>query len=225
MPELLLAEDNPSLVLTLRDRLSNAGFRVTVSNDGESALELASGQPFDCMILDVGLPKRSGFDVCRELRRRDVRTPILMLTARGDVMDRVQGLKLGADDYLTKPFAMVELLARVEALLRRVPVREEALPCTFGDIEVDFQTMEVRRGGALVDLSDLELRLLRYLIEKRGSVATRDELLSKVWQHDDPPPTRTVDVRVASLRQKLEDDPSRPARIVTVHGVGYKFVP
>lgn len=227
MPELLLAEDNPSLVFTLRDRLSNAGFRVTVRNDGESALELASAQPFDCMILDVGLPKRSGFDVCRELRRRNVQTPILMLTARGDVMDRVQGLKLGADDYLTKPFAMVELLARVEALLRRVPVREEPAPadaCTFGDIEVDFQSMEVRRGGALVDLSDLELRLLRYLIEKRGSVATRDELLSKVWKHDDPPPTRTVDVRVASLRQKLEDDPSRPSRIVTVHGVGYKFV-
>ena len=226
MPELLLAEDNLSLILTLRDRLQNSGYHVTVERDGDNALDTAVSKAFDCIILDIGLPTRDGFEICAELRKRNVQTPILMLTARNHVMDRVQGLKLGADDYLTKPFEMVELLARIEALLRRMPMR----PATnldvyaLGEVDVDFRRLEVRRKGVRVDLSDLELRVLRYLIENRGSVVTRDELLAKVWKHDELPLTRTVDVRIAALRQKLEADPARPALIVTVHGVGYKLV-
>jgi two-component system alkaline phosphatase synthesis response regulator PhoP len=225
VPEILLAEDNLSLIMMLRDRLQNSGYHVTVERDGQRALQLAIEKPFDCIILDIGLPARSGFDICAELRKRNVQTPILMLTARNHVMDRVQGLKLGADDYLTKPFEMVELLARIEALLRRMPPKA-VTPDVYmiGDVDADFRRMEVRRNGARVDLSDLELRVLRYLIENRGSVVTRDELLAKVWKHDDLPLTRTVDVRIAALRQKLESDPARPSLIVTVHGVGYKLV-
>ncbi|HUR83534.1 MAG TPA: response regulator transcription factor [Thermoanaerobaculia bacterium] len=220
MPELLLVEDNPRLVLTLRDRLRNAGHRVTLAQDGEAGLETATRQRFDCILLDVGLPKMSGFDVCRELRRRNVQTPILMLTARGDVLDRVQGLKLGADDYLPKPFEMLELLARIEALLRRTPpVVAEPDSYDFGALHVDFRSGNVTRDGVSVDLSDLELKVLRYLVEHRGSIVTREELLAAVWKHDEPPLTRTVDVRIASLRQKIG-----ASLIVTVHGEGYKFV-
>lgn len=215
------------MILMLRDRLRNAGYHVTVERDGNTALEVAITQPFDCIILDIGLPEKSGFEICAELRKRNVMTPVLMLTARNHVVDRVHGLKLGADDYLTKPFEMAELLARIEALLRRVPPRAvvpTADVFTFGEIGVDFRKMEIRRDGAPVELSDLELKVLRYLIENRGSVVTRDELLARVWNHNDLPLTRTVDVRIAALRQKLEADPSRPQLIVTVHGVGYKFV-
>ncbi|HEX6084218.1 MAG TPA: response regulator transcription factor [Thermoanaerobaculia bacterium] len=227
MPELLLVEDNAALILTLRDRLTNAGYLVAVQRDGVSAIEAATSHGFDCIILDIGLPEKNGLEVCRELRRRNVMTPILMLSARDHVMDRVQGLKIGADDYLTKPFEMVELLARIEALLRRRPAPAAAPTVdvyTLGDITFDARAGEVRRAGAPVDLSDLELRLLRYLVEHRGTAVTRDELLAKVWQHDELPLTRTVDVRIASLRQKLEHDPARPSLIVTVHGVGYKIV-
>ncbi|HVG43270.1 MAG TPA: response regulator transcription factor [Longimicrobium sp.] len=227
MPELLLVEDNASLILTLRDRLTNAGYFVAVQRDGVSAIEAATSHAFDCILLDIGLPEKNGLEVCRELRRRNVLTPILMLSARDHVMDRVQGLKLGADDYLTKPFEMVELLARVEALLRRRPAPAAAAMVdvyTLGDVTFDARAGEVRRGGEPVELSDLELRLLRYLVERRGTAVTRDELLAKVWQHDELPLTRTVDVRIASLRQKLERDPAHPALIVTVHGVGYKLV-
>ena len=220
MPELLLVEDNPSLVLTLRDRLRNVGHRVTIEQDGEAGLETATRQRFDCILLDVGLPKLSGFEVCRELRRRNVQTPILMLTARADVLDRVQGLKLGADDYLPKPFEMLELLARIEALLRRTPPVSAAPDAyDFGDLHLDFRSGKVSRNGVNVELSDLELNVLRYLVEHRGSIVTREELLAAVWKHDEPPLTRTVDVRIAALRQKLG-----AALIATVHGSGYKFV-
>ncbi len=220
MPELLLVEDNPSLVLTLRDRLRNAGHRVTIEQDGEAGLETATQQRFDCILLDVGLPKMSGFDVCRELRRRNVQTPILMLTARADVLDRVQGLKLGADDYLPKPFEFLELLARIEALLRRTPPVAAAPDAyDFGALHFDFRSGKVSRDGVSVELSDLELNVLRYLVEHRGSIVTREELLAAVWKHDEPPLTRTVDVRIAALRHKLG-----AALIATVHGAGYKFV-
>ncbi|HVE70410.1 MAG TPA: response regulator transcription factor [Thermoanaerobaculia bacterium] len=221
MPELLLVEDNASLVLTLRDRLRNAGHHVSVERDGEMGLETATQQRFDCILLDVGLPKMSGFDVVRELRRRNVQTPVLMLTARGDVLDRVAGLKLGADDYLPKPFEMVELLARIEALLRRTP-QASPMPDTydFGALHFDFRARKATRDGVPLDVSDLELNVLRYLVEHRGTIVTREELLANVWKHDAPPLTRTVDVRIAALRAKLGD----PSLIVTVHGVGYKFV-
>ena len=223
---ILLVEDEESLIFTMQDRLASEGYDTTVATDGEAAVEAATRRAFDCILLDIALPKKNGFDVCRDLRQRGVQTPILMLTARGQVIDRVLGLKLGADDYVTKPFEMAELLARIEALLRRsrTLAASSGDVWAFGGVEVDFRRAEVRRDGAPVELSGLELKLLRYLVEHRGSVLSRDELLEKVWGYDATPVTRTVDVHIASLRQKLEPNPARPEFILTVHGLGYKFV-
>jgi two-component system, OmpR family, alkaline phosphatase synthesis response regulator PhoP len=222
---ILLVEDEESLVLTLRDRFLSEGYAIEVAADGDSALELGKSAMFDLIVLDVALPGKSGFDVCRDLRARGVHTPILMLTARGQVVDRVVGLKLGADDYLTKPFEMLELLARIEALLRRArTLTDPADAYAFGDVRIDFRAAVVTRDSAPIDLSGLEFKLLRYFVERRGALLSRDELLEKVWGYDATPVTRTVDVHVASLRQKLERNPSRPEFIVTVHGLGYRFV-
>lgn len=221
---ILLVEDEPSLVLTVSDRLLSEGYRIETAGDGDAALERALAEPFDLIVLDVMLPGRDGFEVCRELRSRGSQVPVLMLTARSQVVDRVVGLKLGADDYLTKPFEMIELLARVEALLRRS--RAPATPAgtyTFGDVRVDFRRAEVFRNGAAVPVSALEFKLLAYFIENRGALLTRDELLDKVWGYDAMPVTRTVDVHVGSLRQKLERNPAHPEHILTVHRRGYRF--
>jgi len=224
-PRILLVEDEPSLVLTLTDRLEAEGYRVEASGDGDEALARATAGAFDLVVLDVMLPGRNGFDVCRDLRQRGLQVPILMLTARAQVVDRVVGLKLGADDYLTKPFEMLELLARVEALLRRArtPIAPSVGAYAFGDVQVDFRRAEVRRGGQALALSALEYKLLRYFVENRGQVLSREELLDRVWGYDAAAQTRTVDVHVASLRQKVEPNPSRPQHIVTVHRLGYKF--
>jgi two-component system alkaline phosphatase synthesis response regulator PhoP len=221
----LVVEDEPSLQLTLRDRLEAEGYDVTVIGDGEAALESCARQPFDVVLLDVALPGRDGFEVCRELRARGTNVPILMLTARSQLVDRVVGLKLGADDYLTKPFEMAELLARLEALLRRAgpPRTTAAGSLSLGDVEVDFRGAEARRNGVRIELSNLELRLLRYLVEHRGEVISRERLLDEVWGYSSDVYSRTVDVHVASLRQKLETNPKRPQLIVTVHGMGYKL--
>jgi two-component system alkaline phosphatase synthesis response regulator PhoP len=233
-PRILLVEDEPSLVLTLTDRLVAEGYRVETAGDGNAALARAGEGPFDLVVLDVMLPGKNGFDVCRDLRQRGVSTPVLMLTARTQVTDRVVGLKLGADDYLTKPFEMIELLARIEALLRRSRGTLAATAATaavapngaytFGEVAVDFRRAEVTRDGVPLALSALELKLLRHLIENRGLVVSRDELLDQVWGYDASAHTRTVDVHVASLRQKVEPQPGRPQFIVTVHRLGYKFV-
>jgi len=224
--EILLVEDEPGLVRSLSDRLQSEGYDVEVEMDGESGAETARRDDFALILLDVMLPGRSGFDICRELRQQGVKTPILMLTARGETVDKILGLKLGADDYLTKPFDMLELLARVEALLRRSSGAAASGPGTaaFGDVTVDFRRAEVERAGEPVDLSALELRLLRYFVEHPGEVLTRDELLDEVWGYEATPVTRTVDVHVAALRQKLEPVPARPRHIQTVRGLGYKFV-
>jgi two-component system alkaline phosphatase synthesis response regulator PhoP len=221
----LVVEDEETLVLTLTDRLRSEGYAVEAARDGDAGLERASRETFDVVLLDVALPRRDGLDVCRQLRQRGVQTPILMLTARGQVVDRVVGLRLGADDYLTKPFEMIELLARIEALLRRgqpAPA-PSAAGYAFGDVRVDFKSAEVHRGGAPLDLSALEFKLLRYLVEHRGELVSRQELLEKVWGYEALPQTRTVDVHVASLRQKIEPNPSHPRFIVTVHRLGYRF--
>jgi two-component system alkaline phosphatase synthesis response regulator PhoP len=222
---ILLVEDEPSLVLTMTDRLVSEGYQVETAGDGEAGLSRALEGSFDLILLDVMLPLRDGFDVCRELRSRGVQVPIVMLTARGQVVDRVVGLKLGADDYVTKPFEMIELLARIEALFRRAraPVSAPAGTQGFGDVRVDFRRAEVFRGGEPVPLSAMEFKLLAYFIQNRGALVTRDELLDKVWGYDAMPTTRTVDVHVASLRQKLERNPSRPEIILTVHRRGYRF--
>ena len=223
---LLLVEDEPSLLLTLGDRLRSEGYRVDTAEDGETALEIAGATSYDLVILDVMLPKKDGFDVCRDLRQRGLEMPVLMLTARTQVIDKVVGLKLGADDYLTKPFDHLELLARVEALLRRArtPVAPAAGRYVFGDVELDFRRSDCLRDGEVVDLSALEWKLLVYFVEHRDTVLSRDVLLDEVWGYDSTPQTRTVDVHVASLRQKLEPRPSRPQYILTVHGRGYRFV-
>ncbi len=229
---LLLVEDEPGLQLTLSDRLISEGYQVDTAGDGDTGLALATSGGFDLVVLDVMLPKRDGFDVCRMLRQRGITTPILMLTARGQVVDRVVGLKLGADDYLTKPFEAMELLARIEALLRRAGQSPAAAApagsagaakYTFGDVVVDVRKAEVTRDGAPVDLSAKEFHLLRYFLEHRGATLSRDELLHEVWGYEHTPSTRTVDVHVAWLRQKLEANPKVPQVILTVHGLGYKF--
>ena len=224
---ILLVEDEPSLVMTLTDRLVSEGYQVDSAGDGDAAFGLATGGSYDLLILDVLLPGRSGFDLCRDLRRQGVEVPILMLTARTQVADRVVGLKLGADDYLTKPFDMMELVARVEALLRRAhgPAGGAGGGGThaFGEVRVDFRRAEVFRGGRPVELSAMEFKLLAYFVERRGALLSRDELLDKVWGYDATPQTRTVDVHVAALRQKLEPNPSHPRFILTVHGLGYRF--
>jgi two-component system alkaline phosphatase synthesis response regulator PhoP len=222
---LLLVEDEPGLVLTLSDRLVAEGYEVTTVGDGNAAVEVATRELYDVIVLDVMLPGRDGFDVCRSLRQRGVSSAIVMLTARGQLVDRVVGLKLGADDYLTKPFEMAELLARLEAVLRRAPAPAAAGAerYRFGSVQVDFRRAEVTRDGVAVELSALEFKLLRYFIEHRGATLSRDELLNEVWGYDAMPSTRTVDVHVAWLRQKLEDHPRRPQFILTVHGLGYKF--
>jgi two-component system, OmpR family, alkaline phosphatase synthesis response regulator PhoP len=221
---ILLVEDEPGLVLTLRDRLSREGYAVETSVDGESGLERAAGEAFDLVLLDVMLPRVNGLDVLRELRKRSVDTPVIMLTAKGQVVDKVVGLKLGADDYVTKPFEMVELLARIEAKLRRAPVTvHPSEGYQFGDVRVDFRRAEVTKNGAPLDLSAREFQLLKYFIEHRGATLTREELLNEVWGYNAMPSTRTVDVHVAWLRQKIEPNPRHPQYILTVHGMGYKF--
>jgi two-component system alkaline phosphatase synthesis response regulator PhoP len=222
---ILLVEDEPGLVMTLTDRLVGEGYAVEHASDGEAGLGRALREPWDLMILDLMLPGQSGFDICRDVRQARIHTPILILTARGQTVDKVVGLKLGADDYLTKPFEMAELLARIEALLRRVPqAQRSAEAYQFGSIKVDFRRAEVYRGGKVIDLSAREFQLLRYFVQNRGSTLSRDELLNEVWGYQATPATRTVDVHVAWLRQKLEDNPRRPNYIITIHGLGYKFV-
>ena len=225
--KILLVEDESGLILTLTDRLVSEGFEVESATDGMSGYEAALGGSFDLMILDVMLPKKNGYDVARDLRQKGIDTPILMLTAKGETIDKVLGLKLGADDYLTKPFEVLELLARIEALLRRSsnPTNGSTADIfRFGAISIDFRRAEVLKAGDRIDLSEMEFKLLHYLIENQGNVHSRDQLLDAVWGYDAMPTTRTVDVHIAWLRQKLEENPRHPQFIQTVHGLGYKFV-
>jgi two-component system, OmpR family, alkaline phosphatase synthesis response regulator PhoP len=222
---ILLVEDEPGLIVTISDLLAGEGYDVASAPDGESGLSTASDGGFDLVILDVMLPRKTGFEVCRELRQKGVDIAILMLTAKTQVVDRVVGLKLGADDYLTKPFDPAELLARVEALLRRVQ-KERRIPVQtfeFGDIQVDFERAEVRKGLKAVSLASKEMQLLRYLVDNRERVVPRDELLRNVWEYSSEVSSRTIDVHVAWLRQKLEDNPQMPKHIQTIRGKGYRF--
>lgn len=222
---ILLVEDEPSLVLTLTDRLISEGYDVEHAGDGETALALVKSRSFDLVLLDVMLPGKNGFDVCRDLRQLKFQVPIMMLTARQQIVDKVVGLKLGADDYLTKPFDMAELTARVEALLRRTQSNGggDGDSYTFGRIRVDFKRREVTRAGEVVTLSALDYKLLCYFIEHRGETLDRNRMLDDVWGYDASLMTRTVDVHVVTLRQRIEDNPNHPVWIVTAHRVGYKF--
>lgn len=222
---ILLVEDEAGLRMTLGDRLSTEGYQVDYATNGDEAFEKATRLPFDLILLDVMLPRKSGFDVCRDIRRAGLITPILMLTARGQTVDKVLGLKIGADDYLTKPFEMMELMARIEALLRRAPAKPVAQPALYhiGTVTVDLRGTSVSRDGKPVRLSAREFQLLRYFIEHQGATLSRDQILKDVWGYSADTFTRTVDVHVASLRQKLEKDPKQPELILTVQGLGYKF--
>ena len=222
---ILLVEDEEALRMTLTDRLQKEGYVVDCAVDGTAGLDKATRLAFDLIILDVMLPRKNGFDVCRDIRQAGLATPILLLTARGQTVDKVVGLKLGADDYVTKPFEMMELTARIEALLRRAPSRPagQSEVMQFGSVQIDFRGTEVRRQGKPVNLSAREFQLLRYFVEHRGATLSRDEILKEVWGYHVETFTRTVDVHVASLRQKLEQDSKKPELITTVPGLGYKF--
>lgn len=220
---ILLVEDQDALRTTLSDRLRGEGYVVDTAKDGQEGLEKVNSSPFDLLILDVMLPYRSGFDLCRDIRQAGLATPILFLTARNEIVDKVVGFKLGGDDYLTKPFESAELIVRIEALLRRAPVQTGRGVHQIGHLRVDFARKEVSRDSKPVHLSGREFQLLRYFIERTGKTISRAELLRAVWGYDASAYTRTVDVHVFSLRQKLEEDPSHPELIITVAGVGYRF--
>jgi DNA-binding response OmpR family regulator len=220
---ILLVEDEEALRMTLSDRLSSEGYVIDFAADGDEGLSKATGLPFDLIILDVMLPGRSGFDVCREIRTAGLATPILLLTARDQTVDKVFGFKLGADDYVTKPFDTLELIARIAALLRRVPGRASQSIYQAGQIRLDVRGTEVTRNGKSVYLSAREFQLLRHLMEHAGATLSRGDLLREVWGYEDGTYTRTVDVHIASLRQKLEQDAKKPELILTVPGIGYKF--
>jgi two-component system, OmpR family, alkaline phosphatase synthesis response regulator PhoP len=224
-PLVLLIDDDDSLTMLLEDTLRREGYEPRRCGDAAGAEEELKAQLFDVILLDVMLPDRSGFELCADLRHRGVQTPILMLTARGDVTDRVTGLTIGADDYLHKPFEVPELLARIEALRRRAGRngRPDAGVFEFDEVRVNFYSRSVSRSGQPVELSRLEFQMLSYLIRNRGRVVLRDELLRAVWGYRALPYTRTVDVHMWQLRRKLEADPRDPRFLLTIHGTGYLF--
>ncbi len=226
-PNVLFVEDEEALRMTVGDRLRSEGYIVDYATDGDEGFEKATQLPFDLIILDLMLPHRDGLSICRDLREAGLITPLLMLTAKGQTEDKILGLKTGADDYVTKPFNMQELVARVEALLRRAPIGSTGNSGVyqFATIRVDRRATEVTRDGKPVNLSVREFQLLKYLIENAGVTVSREQLLIDVWGYNGKIFTRTVDVHIASLRQKLETDPKRPMFIQTVQRVGYKFTP
>jgi two-component system alkaline phosphatase synthesis response regulator PhoP len=226
-PSILFVEDEDALRMTVGDRLRKNGYTVEFAVDGDDGFQKATTMPVDLIVLDIMLPGRHGFRVCEDVRRAGLITPILMLTARSQTVDKVKGLKSGADDYLTKPFNMQEFMARIEALLRRVPPAAESKAAAdqFGSIRIDARRTRVTRDGKIVNLSAREFHLLRYFVEHPGVTLSREELLTQVWGYNATTFTRTVDVHVASLRQKLEADPKQPRFIVTVQRFGYKFLP
>jgi DNA-binding response OmpR family regulator len=225
MSKVLIVEDDPAILQILADNLKFERYEVLTATDGETAYQIQQSQRPDLLILDLMLPRMSGLELCRKLRSQGVQVPILMLTARSEESDRVIGLDLGADDYVTKPFSVLELMARIRALLRRASaVAEQLSILKFGEVEVDFKRYNALHRGKPVEMTRKEFDVLRLLASRKGNVVTRDELLNEVWGMESFPVTRTVDNHIAGLRSKLEANPSKPVFIQTVHGVGYKFV-
>ena len=224
MIKVLIVEDEESILMPLEDNLKLEGYEVVSARDGLDGLSLAADRTFDLVILDIMLPKLDGFEVCKRLRQDRVMTPILMLTARSQEVDKVLGLELGADDYVTKPFSSRELLSRIKAILRRVKQPPRGIDaCHFGDVEVDFAEYEAKKNGRPVPLTALEFALLHFLVQNRGRVVHRNEVLDNVWGKDVFVDPRTVDKHISLLRRKFEDDPQEPQYIQSVRGVGYKF--
>jgi two-component system alkaline phosphatase synthesis response regulator PhoP len=225
MSKILIVEDEPDMVAGLKDNFEFEGYEVQAAADGEAGLAQARAWKPDLIVLDVMLPKLSGLEVCKTLRGEGYESPILMLTARGQEIDKVVGLELGADDYVTKPFSIRELLARVKAVLRRTDGKAKRLArYAFSDLELDFEAYKATKGGDALDLSPREFELLRYLIERKGETVSRDQLLEDVWGYESYPSTRTVDTHIAKLRAKIGDSGSEPKYILTIHGMGYKFI-
>jgi DNA-binding response OmpR family regulator len=223
--KILVIEDEPNMVAGLRDNFEFEGYKVITAGDGVEGLQKALDESPDLVVLDVMMPRMSGLEVCKQLRAKRASIPIIMLTARGQEVDKVVGLEIGADDYVTKPFSIRELLARVKAILRRsstAPKLQEQH--SFGDVEVDLRRCRVVRSGKLLDVSSKEFELLKYFISHTGETLSRDRLLEDVWGYDNFPTTRTVDTHLVRLRQKLEPDPEQPQFFLTVHGTGYRFV-
>lgn len=223
MQRILIIEDEPDMALGLRDNFEFEGYAVSVARDGEEGLNQALAEKPDLIILDVMMPRMNGLDVCRQLRGRNVDAPIIMLTARGQEMDKVIGLEIGADDYVTKPFSLQELLARVRAILRR-QARRSIEAYRFGDIDLDFKRYQASKDGRPLDLSPREYEILKYMVERRGETVTREQLLDEVWGYDNYPLTRTIDNHIAKLRHKIEPAPAEPRYIITIHRIGYRFL-
>ena len=225
MPRILIVDDEPEMVRGLEDNLRFEGYQTLSASDGVRGLELALSEAPDLVLLDIMMPGMSGWDVCRQMRGKGLDVPVIMLTARGEEADRVLGLELGADDYVTKPFSIRELLARVRAILRRTEGSKKRLSrYRFADVELDFETYRAKKGEEPLDLSPREFELLRYLIERKGETVSREKLLEDVWGYESYPSTRTVDTHIAKLRAKIGDSGSEPRYILTIHGTGYKFV-
>jgi len=224
MSRILVVEDDANIALGLQDDLTLEGYQAEVARDGEEALRLARAEPFDLIVLDVMLPRKDGFAVCRELRRGGLKTPIIMLTARAHEAEKVLGLELGADDYVTKPFSPLELRARIKAMLRRVA---DAAPVPriyrLGDAEVDFGRCELRRGGEAVEITAIEVKLLTAFVRNRGLVLTRSQLLDAAWGSETHVTDRAVDNHVVALRRKIEPEPAEPRYLISVRGMGYRF--
>jgi DNA-binding response OmpR family regulator len=225
MTKILIVEDEPNMVAGLRDNFEFEGYEVLTAADGIAGLECALQQSPDIILLDVMMPRMSGLEVCKQLKAKRPAIPIIMLTARGQEVDKVVGLELGADDYVTKPFSIRELLARVKAVLRRArSIPDQKARYNFGDVELDLHSCKVSRQGKLLDFSSKEFELLKYFLLHPGQTLSRDQLLEEVWGYEHFPTTRTVDAHIVRLRQKVEPKPEEPRFILTVHGTGYKFV-
>jgi len=224
--KILIIEDEEDLIKGLKLNLSDEGFDVDWAVNGVESLRKALEETPDLIILDIMLPEKDGLEVCRELRQKNIGIPIIMLTAKGEEIDKVVGLEIGADDYITKPFSVRELLARIKALLRRAEREEKAVPqiYSFSDIEIDFAQFKVRRKGKELDLTSLETEILKYFIAHRGEVVARDDFVDKIWGYESYPTTRTIDNHILKLRKKIEEDPSHPQYILSVYGGGYRFI-
>jgi len=223
--KILIIEDEEDLVKGLLLNLEDEGYQVDWAADGVMGIEQVLKVKPDLILLDIMLPKKDGLDVCRELREKKITTPIIMLTAKSEEIDKVVGLEIGADDYITKPFSVRELLARIKAHLRREQRGSRSIPeiYAFGDVEVDFSHFKIRRGGKEWDLTSLEAEILKYFLSRPGEVVNRNDLLDKVWGYEKFPTTRTIDNHILKLRKKIEDDPSHPEHILSIYGEGYKF--
>ena len=224
MKKILIIEDDPATVAGLSDTLTEEHFEVSTVMSGQMGYESAKDGGFDLIILDLMLPEKSGIDVCKDLRKIGISTPILMLTGKKEEIDKVIGLEIGADDYVTKPFSIRELVARVKALLRRPQeIRPEIEEYSFSDIEIDFKKQEAKKGNKPIELSAMEFKVIKYFVQREGEVIDRNKLLDEVWGYQNYPSTRTVDNFILNLRKKIEDDHSEPKHLLTVHGAGYKF--